>query len=202
MSSVVREASCVDPGERKYSCSLCGDEYSTEIPALGHDWLVTEETATSYALPPEASCPDCGSLDFAAGLDEDSATYSCACSSCERSWTISAVVTEGHTLYTCSRCGETTTELEDEDSDLFNALGNFIANGIDWVTDKLVQLVDSLTGINDIFSGFVEELKGKAGEYPAFLSAAIAVFPEDLMTVFWFSIVAFVGLIVWKRWFH
>ena len=45
-------------------------------------------------------------------------------------------------------------------------------------------------------------MKEKAGEYPAFISAFIAIMPEDLMTVFWFGVIAAVVLAVWKKWFN
>ena len=92
-------------------------------------------------------------------------------------------------------------ETQNADSGLFASIGNFIANGIGWVVDKLGQLVDSLSGLNDIFSDFIETIKENAGAYPAFLGAVIALLPEDLITVFWFGVIAFVVLAVWKKWF-
>lgn len=194
------DATCTDPGERTYTCALCDNQYVESVPALGHDWIQKEETPTTYALPEGTACPDCAGLDYAAELDEDSATYSCTCNSCGTVWTVQAEVTEGETLYTCSRCGETTTETDKENEGFFDALGNFLADGVEWVTDRLKQLVDSLNGLNQIFSDYVKTIREKAGEYPAFLSAAIAFLPEDLMAVFWFSVVAFVLLAVWKKW--
>ena len=93
-------------------------------------------------------------------------------------------------------------ETNDPDSGLFASIGNFFANGITWVVDKLKQLIDSLSGINDIFTSFIDDIKAKSGEYPAFLAAVIDVLPDDLMTVVWFSIIATIALIVWKLWFR
>lgn len=195
------EATCTDPGETTYTCSACKHTYKDVVPALGHDWLVTEETPPTYELPADVSCPDCGSLNFSPELDEDSKTYSCTCEDCSTVWTIQAVYTEGQTLYTCFRCGETTTELEEE-SDLFKSIGNLIADGITWVTDKMQELVQSISGITDIFKDFAASVKEKAGDYPAFLAAVIALMPEDLMLVVWFGVILFVVLAVWKKWFH
>lgn len=199
--TVQQEPDCTTPGIWLYTCSLCGDQYTEQVDALGHDWLATENTPTSYALPEDAACPDCGSTDFDFTLDQVSETYSCTCS-CGAEWTEQAVVTYGQTTYTCSRCGESYVESEDPDSGLFASIGNFIANGIDWIVDKLVQLIDSIAGINEIFTEYVEQMKEKAGEYPAFISAFIAIMPEDLMTVFWFGVIAAVVLAVWKKWFN
>lgn len=236
----VQEATCTTPGERKYTCSVCGNQYAEEIPktdhaytyttqqeptctadgiglytcsvcgdqhtepiaALGHDWLATEVTDTTYNLPPGTSCPDCGSTDFTHELDKNGGVFGCTCSACGAEWVTEAEITYGHTEYTCSRCGETYIESEDPESGLFASIGNFVANGIGWVTDKLSDLINSISGINDIFSGFVERIKEKAGDYPAFLGAVIAVLPEDLTLVFWFAVIAAIVLAVWKKWFH
>lgn len=194
------DATCTDPGKRIYTCPLCEGQYVESLPALGHDWIQTEDKPTEYSLPADTACPDCAGHDFAPELDEDSATYSCTCNSCETVWTVQAVVTEGEKIYTCSRCGETSTGSDRENSGFFEALGSFLADGVEWVTDKLRQLVDSLNGLNQIFSDYVATVREKVGQYPAFLAAAIAFMPEDLMTVFWFSVVAFVLLCVWKKW--
>lgn len=236
----VQEATCTTPGERKYTCSVCGNQYAEEIPktdhaytyttqqeptctadgiglytcsvcgdqhtepiaALGHDWLATEVTDTTYNLPPGTSCPDCGSTDFTHELDKNGGVFGCTCSACGAEWVTEAEITYGRTEYTCSRCGETYIESEDPESGLFASIGNFVANGIGWVTDKLSDLINSISGINDIFSGFVERIKEKAGDYPAFLGAVIAVLPEDLTLVFWFAVIAVIVLAVWKKWFH
>lgn len=198
----VKEATCTAPGERKYTCSVCGNEYAEEVPALGHDWLPTEVKPTTYEFPPGTSCPACGSTDFTAILSASTNTFSCVCNSCGRQFDAPAVITYGQTTYTCSRCGESYVEFQDEESGLFASIGSFIANGIGWVTDKLSDLINSISGINDIFSGFVERIREKAGDYPAFLGAVIACLPEDLTTVFWFAVVAAVVLAVWKKWFH
>lgn len=198
----VREPTCTAPGERKYTCSVCGNEYAEDIPALGHDWNMTESVENSYAIPEGTVCPDCGGTDFQTSLDKSTGTYTCTCNACGKKWKVEADITVGHSTYTCSRCGETRSETADSESGLFASIGNFIANGIGWVTDKLSDLISSISGINDIFSGFVESIQEKSGEFPSFLGAVIACLPEDLTTVFWFAVVAAVVLAVWKKWFH
>lgn len=195
-------ATCTDPGVRTYTCSQCGNQYVEQIAALGHDWLASEVVADTYSLPEGTSCPDCGGTNFTQELDKNTGIYSLTCSDCQTTWTAEANVTYGHTRYTCSRCGESYEDSNNPDRGLFAAIGSFIAGGINWAVDKLKQLIDSLSGINEIFSGFVDKVKEKSGAYPAFLGAVLALLPDDLMTVFWFGIVAAIVLVVWKHWFR
>jgi len=152
----------------------------------------------------------------------------------------------GHTIYTCSLCGHTYTELIDahghdwvvtnsvpdvldeegniieegydeltcsvcdaqsrdygegpEEIDLFDALGDFIADGITWILDRLTELADSLKTITETFNSFIEKVKGLAGGFPLFFGAFMALIPEDLQTIFWFAVIGFVVLAVWKKW--
>ena len=198
----VTPPTCIDPGERKGVCSVCGAEVVEDLEPLGHDWQPTSSTQTTYALPEDAACPDCGSTSFDSVLSQSSGSYDCTCSSCGTEWIEQAVITYGQTTYTCTRCGETYVETQNADSGLFASIGNFIANGIGWIVDKLKQLIDSLSGINDIFSDFIADIKSKSGQYPAFLGAVIGVLPEDFMMVFWFAVIAGIVLAVWKLWFR
>lgn len=199
--SVFKEATCTDSGVALYTCSTCGTQYTETIEALGHDWLSTDGVDTTYALPEGTSCPACDSTDFACVLDEASSTYSCTCNSCGTAWTVSAEVTAGYINYTCSRCGATKTEYDgDEGNGLFTSIGSFLADGISWCTEKLVQLVDSLTGITDSFNAYLETISAQSSSYPTFLGHTIALLPEDLMAVFWFGIIALIALAVWKKW--
>ena len=123
---------------------------------------------------------------------------------------------QGYTVYTCSKCNETYTEYEDgtivgePDSacsgvhlsgGLFEALGDFLADGIHWIADKLTQLVNSFSGISDIFSGFAETVSENAGEYPQFFQQVVAIMPDDLMNVLWFAIIGAVAVAAWRKWF-
>lgn len=112
------------------------------------------------------------------------------------------VVEEGYDELTCSICGAESRDYGDgpEEQDIFDALGDFIADGITWILEKLTELADSLRSITDIFNGFVEKAGALAGSFPAFFGAFVALIPEDLQTVIWFSVVAFVVIAVWKKW--
>ncbi|HBA70541.1 MAG TPA: hypothetical protein DCZ40_14480, partial [Lachnospiraceae bacterium] len=52
-SSVTRQASCTEKGIQTYSCS-CGDSYSEEIPALGHDMADGKCRRCGYEEPKAA----------------------------------------------------------------------------------------------------------------------------------------------------
>lgn len=89
----------------------------------------------------------------------------------------------------------------DSNNGLFTALGNFLADGVDWIVDKLNLLADSINGILGTFNQYVAGLADKAGTFPAFLTAAFACIPEDLTNILWFSVVCVVVVAVWKKWF-
>lgn len=112
------------------------------------------------------------------------------------------VIEEGYEELTCSKCDTISRDYGDgpEEVDLFDALGDFIADGISWILDKLTELADSLKGITETFNGFVEKVKGLAGGYPAFFGAFMALIPEDIATILWFAVIGFVVLAVWKKW--
>ena len=50
VSTITREPSCGVAGVRTYTCSVCGDTYTEEIPALVHEYEVTE-TPASCTVP-------------------------------------------------------------------------------------------------------------------------------------------------------
>lgn len=168
--------------------------------ALGHDWLASEVVETTYSFPEEVTCPDCGSDAYT--YERSDTTYSCTCSDCGAEWTEDAVITYGSTTYTCSRCGETYVESEDPDVGLFEAIGNFFADGITWITDKFLELAESINGIHTTFRDYLQKIQNVGGEYPAMLGSAVALMPEDFMAVIWFSVIALVLVAVWNKFFR
>ena len=101
----------------------------------------------------------------------------------------------------CSRCGIESKDYGEGplESDVFDALGDFVAEGITWLLDKATELVNALQGITDTFNRFVDRIRGLIGAFPLFLSAIVLLFPEDLATVIWFGVIAFVVRAVWKK---
>ena len=113
-----------------------------------------------------------------------------------------SVVEEGYDELTCSVCDTMNRDYGagPEEVDLFDALGDFIADGITWILDKLTELADSLRGITEIFNSFRDKIAGMAGGFPLFFAGFVALLPEDLMAVFWFAVIGFMILAVWKKW--
>lgn len=201
--SEIRSPTCTDTGLALYSCSTCGDEVSEALDPLGHDWLATETVETTYSLPDGTSCPDCSGTDFVSDLDVESETCTCICNYCDASWRVNADVELGYTVYTCSRCDKTRIEYDGESGDgLFKSIGNFIANGIQWCTEKLKQLVENLQTIVDTFNEYVEIVGQQNSTYPSFITAVMESLPADLMAVIWFGVIVFVVLAVIKIWFR
>lgn len=193
------DPTCTDPGKTVYSCPMCGDSYTEHKDALEHDWLEQSHVDDSYHLPVGTRCPNCFGTNFLPTLSGKE--YSCTCSDCQTTWEVDARVETGYTLYECSRCGEQRKEYNDSDSNLFEAIGNFLADGVEWISDKLQQVVNSLSGITNIFTSMVETIKQYAGNYSGLFGEFLALMPADLMTVVWFGLVIMVVLMVWKKWF-
>lgn len=127
--------------------------------------------------------------------------YTFTCFDCSTVWTKEAEYQGATVTYTCTRCHETRTEASGEESGLFHSIGNLIADGITWATDKLTQLVENLSGINKTFNDYANSIRENTGQFPAFLGAILALMPEDFMNVIWLGVVALVALAVWKKWF-
>ncbi|MEA4934754.1 MAG: hypothetical protein VB071_14395 [Lawsonibacter sp.] len=175
----------------------------------GTGGTVCDHSYTS-AVTREPTCTDAGVRTYT--CTKCGHTYTELIDALGHDWTVTShvdpvldaegnVVEEGYDELTCSRCGAVSRDYGDGpvDDDIFNALGDLIAHGIAWILGKLTELADSLHGITDIFNGFTEKVQVMAGEYPAFFAAFMALIPEDLSTVLWFGVVAFVVVSVWKR---
>lgn len=111
------------------------------------------------------------------------------------------VIEEGYDILTCSICDATAKDYGDgpEEDDLFDALGDLLAGGVEWLLDKLTQLADKLRLITETFTSYVDKIKGMGGEFPAFFAAAFLLIPEELRILFWTAVVGFVVLVVWKK---
>ncbi len=112
------------------------------------------------------------------------------------------VVEKGYAVLICSVCDLETKDYGEGpvETDLFDAIGDLLAEGIDWILDKLTQVTDSLSGITDTFNSFVDRIEGMTGEYSLMFGAFLALLPEDLRTLMWLSIIAGVVGLVWKAW--
>ena len=200
-SETVKEPTCTDAGTVRYTCTGCGHTYTESVPALGHDWAASEVVEDSYSFPSGVTCPNGAEHGLTYTLNKDDRIYHVICSDCGKEFDVDADFEYGHTVYTCTRCGETYVESNKDSGGLFEAIGDLIADGIRWIVDKLRQLVEAFKGIGEIFERVIEQQEENAGEYPEMMSKVVAIMPEDLMNVLWFSIIGFVAVSVWRKWF-
>ena len=52
---ILKDATCLDEGSQRKTCSVCGDEITEKIPTKGHDW------ESDYAVDKKATCTKDGS---------------------------------------------------------------------------------------------------------------------------------------------
>ncbi|MGM9628366.1 MAG: cell wall-binding repeat-containing protein [Faecousia sp.] len=133
---VITEATEETPGEKEFTCSVCGGTYTEEIPVKGHehryttvttDPTCTEQGYTTYTC----ACGDSYKDDYVDALghdlgnptyDSSTKAHTFSCSRCDYTKTEDCtfddgkVITEatedapGEKEYTCSVCGGTYTE--------------------------------------------------------------------------------------------
>ena len=100
---IIKEPKCEEPGERLFTCSICGKEEAEEIPATGHQY------GLSYAVNPTCTeegykyktCHVCGHVekyDFKPALGHDFGDWIIT-----RQPTVAAY---GRKQKMCGRCGE------------------------------------------------------------------------------------------------
>ena len=118
------------------------DAEDRAIPALGHDWAASEVVEDSYSFPSGVTCPNGAEHGLTYTLNKDDRIYHVICSDCGKEFDVDADFEYGHTVYTCTRCGETYVESNKDSGGLFEAIGDLIGDGIRWIVDKLRQLVE------------------------------------------------------------
>lgn len=102
---VTKQPTCTETGIRTYTCTMCGQSYTEEVPALGHDYH------SEVTVP--ATCTEKGELTY-------------TCSRCDSTYTEEIVshheyeevittaatcTTDGQKTLTCSVCGDSKTEV-------------------------------------------------------------------------------------------
>lgn len=133
---ITKEPDCIGKGVKTYTCTGCGDTYTEEIPALGHDWPDEDE----YTVITPATCTSQG----------EGRRY------CKRGcrYYFKVVIPAGHTYdsgvvikkpsctekgtkqYTCTGCGVSYTE-------------EIPANGHTKVIDPAVPATTTTTGLTE-----------------------------------------------------
>ncbi len=59
-SEVVRAVTCTTAGERRHTCDVCGDTYSTTITATGHNYQMESESKVDGVITRMYICTNCG----------------------------------------------------------------------------------------------------------------------------------------------
>jgi hypothetical protein len=170
----ITPATCTAKGTRLFTCTKCGDTYTEEIPALGHDWIQID--------------------DIQDVLDEDGNVIEKGyafweCTRCKIQ----------HKDY--ERTGpppdEGDSTITTLINNLFDKLGSLGGDLLDWLFELATEAMDGLGNIGDYFDEKAQEVEGFGGGFLLFLAAAFDVIPPELMTAMSLAIVFLVlGLFV------
>ena len=108
---IITEATCTEEGEKKFTCSICGDEKTEKVSATGHQHTEIrnkkEATCKETGYSGDTWCKDCGKK-ILSGQTIAKTEY--------HSWDAGKVTTkatcteEGEKTFTCSICGDEKTE--------------------------------------------------------------------------------------------
>lgn len=149
----IKQETCTSTGERKYTCSVCGDEYAETVPAAEHPFTYTvAKPATCLSTGMGIyTCPDCGlqSTETIPKSGHSSVVIEVVPSEYDEN---GALISAGYTLYECTECGSQYTESEDvgvENESWFSWLGslfktflssivNGLAAGLEWVIEEVL----------------------------------------------------------------
>lgn len=100
--TVVKEATCAEPGSKEYHCLICGDLLETEeIPSPDHVcvWVVTQEATPDEPGTKSFVCQNCGETVQTQEIIWCDHTF-------EAEVTEPTCAEQGYTTYTCTKCGE------------------------------------------------------------------------------------------------
>lgn len=129
---------CTVKGSTTYKCKLCGDTYTQDIPALGHDWqVVGSGGGSSSSVPTSSSLPEPTSTP----LPEPE-----------------------YTLYRCSRCGMEYKDYDgggppDDDTDDGGSIWDKVAQGIADFLGVVGDLIGGLlSGILNLLTSVVSSI--------------------------------------------
>ncbi|NSE55308.1 Ig-like domain-containing protein [Faecalicatena fissicatena] len=108
---IITEATCTEEGEKKFTCSICGDEKTEKISATGHQHTELrnkkEATCKETGYSGDTWCKDCGKKILSGQTIAKTENHS---------WDAGKVTTkatcteEGEKTFTCSICGDKKTE--------------------------------------------------------------------------------------------
>ena len=108
---IITEATCTEEGEKKFTCSICGDEKTEKVSATGHQHTEIrnkkEATCKEAGYSGDTWCKDCGKKILSGQTIAKTENHS---------WDAGKVTTkatcteEGEKTFTCSICGDKKTE--------------------------------------------------------------------------------------------
>ena len=108
---IITEATCTEEGEKKFTCSICGDEKTEKVSATGHQHSEIrnkkEATCKETGYSGDTWCKDCGKKILSGQTIAKTENHS---------WDAGKVTTkatcteEGEKTFTCSICGDKKTE--------------------------------------------------------------------------------------------
>ena len=108
---IITEATCTEEGEKKFTCSICGDEKTEKVSATGHQHTEIrnkkEATCKETGYSGDTWCKDCGKKILPGQTIAKTENHS---------WDAGKVTTkatcteEGEKTFTCSICGDEKTE--------------------------------------------------------------------------------------------
>lgn len=209
---------CTVKGSTTYKCKLCGDSYTEDIPALGHDWQIVG-TGGGTVVSPSPS-PDSSSSVASSGSESTSEP-----TSSEPPAPTQPLATEPeYTLYRCSRCGMEYKDYEgsgppsggDEDEEEGGILGmlkkllgttvNGIVSILETVLGGVIKLLVSL--IDELVSGLIAVIDGLissmgqianfGGTFKDFLGQVFPFIPSEIVMLLGFSLSLSIILMIIK----
>ena len=103
---VSKDPTCTEKGSKTYTCAVCRETKTEEIPATGHQNKEVRDkkaaTCTKAGYTGNTYCKDCGEL-LKTGKETDALGHTWGKGKVTRKSTYTAA---GQITYTCSRCGE------------------------------------------------------------------------------------------------
>ena len=103
---VSKDPTCTEKGSKTYTCAVCRETKTEEIPATGHQNKEVRDkkaaTCTKAGYTGDTYCKDCGEL-LKTGKETDALGHTWSKGKVTRKSTYTAA---GQITYTCSRCGK------------------------------------------------------------------------------------------------
>ncbi len=192
-----------------------------ETPAdCSHNWAETSATPAACTVPGSRllSCSLCGETktETVPALGHTWQVKQTVTTQYDETGNL---VTQGYTLYECSRCHE---QYKDEGGTgppvipggddpgkpstiggliekLLSGVGGVVGGLIKGVLSLLTKAVEALAGIGTLFTQFTESVVTIFGSFTSFLSAVFPFLPEEFFTIFSLGMLLLVAAAVLKK---